>query len=134
MNKLDTEVDKMGNIAEETKTMDGVNMKEDTKITEIVDVKDEEKSGVLIFDKPYIWEGKEYTSVDISVIENLRGIDLVDAQQFTGSGISTNVNVEYDLKTIMFLASRATGKPVEFFENLPIKEAIKLKYKAISFL
>ena len=86
-----------------------------------------------IDDKPYNWEGKEYTSVDISNMENLKGIDLIESLD-NGNGLSTSVNGEYNLKTIMSLVSKATGIPVEFFEYLPIKEVIKIKYKAISFL
>jgi hypothetical protein len=31
------------------------------------------------------------------------------------------------------IASKATGKPLEFFENMPANEAIKLKNKVASF-
>lgn len=104
--------------------------KEVEKDIEVVEKPD---TGVIVFDKPYIWEGKEYTSVDISNMENLKGIDLIESLD-NGNGLSTSVNGEYNLKTIMSLVSKATGIPVEFFEYLPIKEVIKIKYKAISFL
>lgn len=105
--------------------------KEMDKNIEVVEKTD---TGVVVFDKPYDWEGKEYTSVDISKMANLKGIDLIEALQGNGNGLSTSINGEYDLKTIIFLINRATGIPIEFFEYLPIKEAIKIKYKAISFL
>ena len=98
-----------------------------------IEVVEKTDTGVIVFDKPYNWEGKEYTSVDISNMEHLKGIDLIESLD-NGNGLSTSVNGEYNLKTIMSLVSKATGIPVEFFEYLPIKEVIKIKYKAISFL
>ncbi len=105
--------------------------KEMDKNIEVVEKTD---TGVIVFDKPYNWEGKEYTSVDITKMANKKGIDLIEAMQGKGKGLYTRVNGEYDLKTIIFLINRATGIPMEFFEYLPIKEVIKIKYKAISFL
>lgn len=104
--------------------------KEVEKDIEVVENTD---TGVIVFDKPYNWEGKEYTSVDISNMENLKGIDLIESLD-NGNGIYTSVNGEYNIKNIMSLVSKATGIPVEFFEYLPIKEVIKIKYKAIRFL
>ena len=49
--------------------------KEMDKNIEVVENTD---TGVIVFDKPYNWEGKEYTSVDISNMENLKGIDLIE--------------------------------------------------------
>lgn len=104
--------------------------KEMDKNIEVVEKTD---TGVIVFDKPYNWEGKEYTSVDISNMENLKGIDLIESLD-NGNGIYTSVNSEYNIKNIMSLVSKATGIPIEFFEYLPIKEVIKIKYKAIRFL
>lgn len=123
----------MGDITDmDLRQMIGEKMsKEVEKDIEVVGKPD---TGVIVFDKPYNWEGKEYTSVDISKMANLKGIDLIEALQGNGNGLSISVNGEYDLKTIIFLINRATGIPMEFFEYLPIKEVIKIKYKAISFL
>ena len=104
--------------------------KEMVKNIEVVEKND---TAVIVFGEPYKWEGKEYTSVDISNMKNLKGIDLIESLD-NGNGLSTSVNGEYNIKTIMSLVSKATGIPVEFFEYLPIKEVIKIKYKAISFL
>ena len=122
----------MGDITDmDLRQMIGEKMsKEMDKNIEVVEKID---NGVIVFDKPYNWEGKEYTSVDISNMEHLKGIDLIESLD-NGNGLSTSVNGEYNLKTIMSLVSKAKGIPVEFFEYLPIKEVIKIKYKAISFL
>ena len=87
--------------------------KEMDKNIEVVENTD---TGVIVFDKPYNWEGKEYTSVDISNMENLKGIDLIESLD-NGNGLSTSVNGEYNLKTIMSLVSKATGIPVELILN-----------------
>ena len=102
----------------------------------VVNAEDEEDIGsAVIFSKPYKWEDKEYTGIDLANMANLNGNDLIEAVKKTsGGGLTTTVNSEYELETILLLVSMATGKPIEFFRDMPVKEVIKIKYKAISFL
>lgn len=102
----------------------------------VVNAEDMEDTGSeVIFSKPYKWEDTEYKGIDLANMANLNGNDLIEAVKKTsGGGLTTTVNSEYELETILLLVSMATGKPIEFFRDMPVKEVIKIKYKAISFL
>ena len=67
---------------------------------------DQEESLILKFRKPYMFEGKEYTEVDLSAMEDMTAEDLC-----------------------------AMGKIMtKFFKGLPPKEGIKLKNMVTGFL
>lgn len=89
---------------------------------------------IVIFNKPYSFEGKEYKEVDLSKLEDLTGEDLLEAdKQFTASG-QFAVMTEMTMGYCFILASIATGKPVEFFQKLPAKDAMKVKGTVMGFL
>lgn len=88
----------------------------------------------IIFKNPYSFEGKEYTEVDLSEIENLSTGDLIEAdKQFNASGQMALMN-EMTTGYSCIIAAKATKKPVEFFENLPAGEGLKVKNKVMGFL
>jgi hypothetical protein len=85
------------------------------------------------FKKPYSFEGAEFTEVDLSGLESLTAKDLMEAdKQFTATGQVAAVN-EMSLGYACIIAARVSKKPVEFFENLPAQEAIKVKNTVSSF-
>ena len=94
----------------------------------------EEESLILKFRKPYTFENKEYTEVDLSGMEDMTTADLCAVGKImTKQGMVTpmpEVTVDY----AMYMAARASGKPVEFFKGLPPKEGIKLKNMVTGFL
>ena len=100
---------------------------------------DEEKNGedslVIKFKKPYRFEGKEYTELDLSGMEDMTGADMIAVNkimQRTSAGIDVmpEVSVEY----AFYFAARAAKLPVEFFKNLPPKESMKVKNRVMGFL
>lgn len=85
------------------------------------------------FKKPYKYEGNEYTEVDLSGLETLTAKDLADAdRQFITSGQVATVN-EMSIGYACIIAAKVTGKPVEFFENLPASDGIAIKNVVTSF-
>lgn len=95
----------------------------------------DEMSMVVVFKKPYHFEGKEYTEVDLSGMDDLTGADMIainKIMQRTSAGIDVmpEVSVEY----AFHFASRAAKLPVEFFTNLPPKESMKVKNRVMGFL
>ena len=84
---------------------------------------DQEESLILKFRKPYMFEGKEYTEVDLSAMEDMTAEDLCAMGK-----IMTKLGI------VNPVAARASGKPVEFFKGLPPKEGIKLKNMVTGFL
>ena len=98
------------------------------------DQKNEEESLVLKFKKPYKFEGREYTEVDLSAMEDMTAADLCAVGKImTRLGI-VNPVAEMTVDYAIYMAARASGKPVEFFQGLPTKEGIKLKNMVTGFL
>ena len=80
---------------------------------------DQEESLILKFRKPYKFEGKEYTEVDLSALEDMTAEDLCAVGKImTKLGI-VNPVAEMTVDYAIYMAARASGKPVEFFKGLP---------------
>ena len=94
---------------------------------------EEENEYVIKFRKPFIWEDNTYTEIDMSGLEDLSAKDMIAAQRTMEKSGSINVLPEMSLEYACIFASRATKMPVEFFQALPPKEAIKVKNKVTNF-
>lgn len=78
---------------------------------------DQEESLILKFRKPYMFEGKEYTEVDLSAMEDMTAEDLCAMGKImTKLGI-VNPVAEMTVDYAIYMAARASGKPVEFFQG-----------------
>lgn len=96
----------------------------------------EEESLVLKFRRPYQFEGQEYTELDLSGLEDvtagtLENIGKILAKKSPGLNPAT---IEMEMGYCELLAARVTGKPLEFFQRLPGRDAIALKSKIVGFL
>lgn len=94
-----------------------------------------EDSLVIKFGKPYQFDRKEYTEIDLSGMENLTGDDMVAinrhmARSLSGSAAVPEMCVEY----ACYFAGRAAKLPVEFFMGLPAREVLKVKNRVVGFL
>lgn len=85
------------------------------------------------FSRSYQWEGVEYDSLDLSAIEDVSGTDLIAAARYAQRKGVTTVMPETSLEYAFFMASRATQLPVEFFNTLKGKDALRIKNAIISF-
>lgn len=94
-------------------------------------VKEEKK---IVFKNPYKFEGAEYKEVNLNGLDSLSTSDLIDADaQYSTMGQFSFMN-ELSLGYAIIVASKASGKPVEFFEKLPATEGLKVKNVVMSFL
>lgn len=85
-----------------------------------------EQSLLLKFNRPYLFEGAEYTEVDLSGLEDITAADMIRVQRaMTGSG-TVEVIPEMTIQYACLISAEVTKKPIEFFNGLPGKEAIKL--------
>jgi len=102
---------------EETKVVNIEEKKEEAK----VETPKEEKEGVITLSRPYKFEGKEYTEVDLSGIKNLKIKDAIEAQKqlFSEREIAGVVLSETSTAFARAIAAKATGKPIEFFKFAP---------------
>lgn len=94
---------------------------------------EEENKYVIKFRKPFVWEDNTYTEIDMSGLEDLSAKDMIAAQRTMEKSGSINVLPEMSLEYACIFASKATKMPVEFFQALPPKEAIKVKNKVTNF-
>ena len=91
---------------------------------------------VLRFGKPYKFGGQEYTEVDLSGLEDvtagvLENVGKIAAKKNPGMNPALQ---EMSLTFCTYLAQRVAKLPLEFFEKLPAREAIKLKTMVTNFL
>ena len=102
----------------------------------ILDVADDENDLVVKLSKPYTFEGSTYTEIDLSGLEDATGGMLVSVGKIVAKknpGINQAV-MEMSLPFAQHMAARVTGKPLEFFMGLPIKDTMELKGKVVNFL
>ena len=93
----------------------------------------EENKYIIKFRKPFIFEDETYKEIDLSGLEDLSARDMIQAQRTMERSGSINVLPEMSLEYACIFASKATKMPVEFFQALPPKEAIKVKNKVTNF-
>ncbi|KZL88715.1 phage tail assembly protein [Clostridium magnum] len=89
---------------------------------------------LIKFNKPYVFEGQSYTEIDLSSIENISTKDLVAVDKLFYQTGNIAPSSEMSLAYACIVASKAAGKPLEFFNQLPAKEGIKVKTAVVSFL
>lgn len=88
----------------------------------------------IVFKKPYQFEGEEHKEINLEGLENLSAKDLVEAdRRFNASGSMALMN-EMQTGYALIIAAKATRKPIEFFENLPASEGLKVKNRVMGFL
>lgn len=91
---------------------------------------------IVKFRRPYQFEGREYTQVDLSGLEDLNAGALQNVgrallKKRPGMNPST---IEMTMDYANLLASRVTSLPLEFFERLPAKEGMRIKTAVVGFL
>lgn len=93
----------------------------------------EENDFYIKFKKPYTFEDKTYDGVDLSGLEDLSARDMIQTQRTMERSGSINVLPEMSLEYACIFASKATDLPPEFFQELPPREAIKVKNRVTNF-
>lgn len=88
---------------------------------------------VIKFRKPYEFEGETFTELDLHGLEDLRGRDLTAIEKaFNKTGISSFVP-ESTTTYAKIVATKVTGLPAEYFEDLPVGEVEKIKNAVVGF-
>lgn len=89
---------------------------------------------LIKFGKPFDFESKTYTEVDLSGLEDLTGDDLCKADRILrAQGVSAPLS-EMTPAAACYFAGIAAGLPMEFFKALPIKEMVKVRTAVTGFL
>ena len=93
----------------------------------------EDPESYVRFHKPYFFEGNHYAGIDLKAIEDLTAKDMCEAEKYLSKKGIISPLPEMTMEYIGFIANRATGQPIEFFMQLPPKDATKVKNKVTSF-
>lgn len=96
---------------------------------------EEDVSMIIKFKKPFVFEGKTYTELDLSALENITTGDMVAVNKLIGPGTfgRTEMNPEFSLEYACYIAARATKMPVEFFMALRPGDGLKVKNRVVNF-
>ena len=91
-------------------------MEQETEKAQQTDRKD-----VLVFNRPYVFEGVEYKELDLSGIRKLTIMDAIQAQKdlINQRELAAAVLTETTTAFARIIAEKATGLPIEFFKLMP---------------
>ena len=88
---------------------------------------------IITFRKPFGFEGETFRELDLHGLEDLRGRDLTAIEKaFNKTGVSSFVP-ESTTTYAKIVATKVTGLPAEFFEDLPVGEIKKIKNAVVGF-
>lgn len=79
------------------------------------------------FSKPYTFEGETYEGIDLSGCDELTGNDATRAEKLMAARGEKDMFPEMSSTYAFIIASMGTGKPVEFFTGLPLKDSTRVK-------
>lgn len=110
-------------------------MEDKTNEVEVVDTDGEviENEYVVVFGKPYNFEGKTYHKVDLSKMDDLTAADMIAANKVLDASGSFTFLPEMSLEYACIIAGKAASLPVEFFKGLHPREAVKVKNRVMGF-
>ena len=98
--------------------------------TEVVD---ENESLVVVFKKPYQFEGVTYNEIDLSGLETLTVKDMCETEKFLNrAGLITPLP-EMTAEYICQVCYRVTQQPLEFFYHMPPREFAQIKTRVMRF-
>lgn len=100
---------------------------------DVVDNDSIEDQYVIVFNKEYKFEDETYAKIDLSGLDSLTAADMIAANKVIDKSGSFSFLPEMSLQYACIIASKATKLPIEFFNGLHPKEAVKVKNKVVSF-
>lgn len=85
------------------------------------------------FSKPYLFEGMNHAGVNLDGMDRITARDMIEAEKYLVKCGVVSPLPEMTMEYIGFIANRISGQPIEFFNGLPPKDAIKVKNKITGF-
>lgn len=92
-----------------------------------------EFSSYVKFSKPYQFEDDTYTGIDMSGMEDLTAKDLGEIEKKFYRANIPSFNPENTVTYAKLVVQKVTGMPIEFFDQLPVKEMMKIKSRVVNF-
>lgn len=90
-------------------------------------------STIIVFKKPFEFEGEKFTEITLD-LDGLKGRDITETQrQYTAEGNFSAVPAT-DPEFCKRIAALAAGQTLEFFEELPAPDFVKVTTSVQNFL
>lgn len=86
------------------------------------------------FAAPYKFEDTTTNQINLKGLNDLTANDMINTEHVIQRNGSTSFLPEMTLEYSLQLAAKATKMPIEFFEQLPPREALKVKNRVTRFL
>lgn len=108
-------------------------MAEEVMVMKSGTTKNEDGDNTLKLSRTYDFEGEKISKLDFSGLENLTAEDMIQANKVVSTTGAVSIIPEQDLYYTLVIASRATGRPIEFFKALKPRDAVKVKNIVTAF-
>lgn len=108
----------------------------DTKVTNFEDAKNEVTVGedlTVTLSKEYNFEGEKIKKIDFSGLENVTAKTMIKANKVLTTAGDVQLLPESSLHYALIIASECTKYPIEFYEQLCPKDAMKIKNTVATF-
>lgn len=94
------------------------------------------EKNVITFNKPYKFEGTEYTEIDLSGLDKLTIKDAIDIQNqlIAKREVAATVLTETSTAFARMVIAKATGYPIEFFELMPRTLSKQVRHAVMTYL
>ncbi len=97
-------------------------------------IKEAEENRFLVpFTKEYVWNGQKIDSLDLSGLENLTTADGEHAEHVLARLGHFPANKFRDTTYTKLIAMRVTGLPIEFFNQLAIRDMMVITAKVYNY-
>lgn len=93
----------------------------------------EVETPTLKLSKPYNFEGRTFTEIDLAGLDTLTADDMIAAEKYTSRAGIISPIPDMTMEYVCFIGARVSGQPIEFFKRLPPKDATALKNKITGF-
>ncbi len=97
-------------------------------------MEDKKNLYVIELKTPVTYEGKQYKEIDLSGLENIRAVDMIEVNRKLAREGNVDFLQENSMEYAFNIANRASGIPIEFFEQLRPGAAMQVKRCVVSFL
>ncbi len=108
---------------------DIVNVNEDGGITEV-----EEGFLIISLKHPIKFENQQYDKIDLTCLYDIKAADMIAVNRKLNRNGNVDILQEMTMEYALNLAAVASGKPIEFFEQLPPYAVMQIKNRVTGFL
>ena len=88
---------------------------------------------VVKFSRSYSFEGKTYSEVDLSGMDDLTAKDMIEAEKYLFKTGTVSALPDQAVGYVCFIASKISDQPIEFFMGLSPRDMNRVKNKVTGF-